>query len=90
MNTQAMDTTTTVETFLASGERLYAKQRERLQAEEQAYLWQRFKRVREFEERARSLLNERDDALRELDQRWQKTRADGERMLAALAQLREG
>ena len=78
-----------LQAFVASGEKLYATQRARLQEEEQAFRWARFKLQQEYDERALKLQNEYDDRLRELDDGHAKTRAEGERMLAAVAALRE-
>ena len=79
-----------IETFLASSERLFQKQRSKLQEEQAAYHWERFKRLQDFDERAHRLLNERDEAIRALDARHAKTQADGQRMLKALSGLRDG
>ena len=78
-----------LEAFVAGGEKLYQQQRTRLQEEDQAYRWARFKLQQEYEERARKLQNEYDDRLRELDDAHLKTRLEAERMLAAVAALRE-
>ena len=67
--------TTDLESFIASGDRLFQKQRQKLMDDEQAYRQERFRL---------------EDQIRDLDARYAKEQADGLRMLNALAALREG
>lgn len=79
-----------IEAFLASGERLYQRQRARLAEEEHHFQLARFDKQMAYEKRMRQLMAEHDDAMRELERTYAKSRADGERMLAALQAMREG
>jgi hypothetical protein len=82
--------TNDVENFFASGERLYQKQRQKLQEEDAAYRAEKFRQEAEFAKAAHALSQAHDDSLRELDAAFARSKADGERMLSALAMLREG
>ena len=79
-----------IEGFLASGERIWRKQREKLQAEERQYQQDRFQLEQDYSRRAQALMTEREDTLRSLEAKYARTKAEGERMLRALAHLREG
>lgn len=79
-----------IERFLARGDHLYKQQREKLDKEAAAYQAERFAMQSSFEARALALANEATDALREFDRRYEQKKAEGERVLAALSQLREG
>lgn len=79
-----------IERFLARGDHLYRQQREKLAAEAAAYQKERFELVSGYEARALALANEAKDALREFDRKHEQKKAEGERVLAALSQLREG
>lgn len=78
-----------IERFLASSSSLWKKQRDRLEAMEAIFAAERFRQVEAFQRRMQALSNEATDALRELDRKHAKEVAEAQRMLAALAQLRD-
>lgn len=82
--------TSEIDNFLARGDSLYRRQREKLEQAEQAYQAERFKLQADFEQRLQAVVNEAKDALRSLDQKHEKAKAEGQRVLAALASLRDG
>ena len=75
--------------FLASSSSLWRKQRDRLDELEAAYTAERFRKVEAFQKRMQALGNEASDALREFDCKHAAQVAEGRRMLAALAALRD-
>jgi len=79
-----------IETFLARGETLYQRQRTKLLEQDRTYQQDRFHLLYEFDKRAQALVNEREDALRAMDTKHARIKAEGERVLAALATLRDG
>ena len=78
-----------VEAFLASGDGLYRKHRERLERLEASYQTERFRMVAAYERRMQAVVNEAKDSLRTLDRKHEKESADIGRMLSALAVLRD-
>ena len=82
--------TSEIETFLARGEHLYQRQRDKLLGEQRTYQADRFRLLSEFDRKAQALMAEREDALRALDTKHAKAKAEGERVLTALAALRDG
>ena len=79
-----------IDSFLARGETLYQKQRDKLIEQQRAYESERFHLLYNFDKRAQALVTEREDALRAMDTKHAKAKAEGERVLAALASLRDG
>ena len=85
-----VSTDSEIDNVLASGERLYQKQRAKLEQAEQTYQAERFRQQADYERRLQVVVNEAKDALRALDRKHEKARAEGQRVLAAYAHLRDG
>ena len=83
-------TASDIENFLATGDSAYRRQREKLEQAEQTYRAERFKLQADYERRLQLVVNEAKDTLRNLDQKHEKAQAKGQRVLAALAHLRDG
>lgn len=79
-----------IETFLARGDSLYCRQREKLEQAEQSYRADRFKLQADYERRLQVIVTEAKDTLRAFDRKHEKAQAEGQRVLTALAHLRDG
>jgi transketolase len=79
-----------IERFLANGETLYKRQRNNIVEAEATYQRERFRLSAEYERRMQLVVNEAKDALRSLDMKHEKEQADRQRMMTALAQIRNG
>jgi len=78
-----------IEAIVSGGEGLYRRRRKEAEEAEQQYLAERFALLADFDKRAQALVNEREDALTALDTSHARRKAKRERILAALATLRD-
>jgi hypothetical protein len=78
-----------IEAIISGGEGLYRRRRKELEEAERTYQAERFALLADFDQRAQALVDEREDKLRELDTTHARRKAKRERVLAALATLRD-
>jgi hypothetical protein len=76
--------------LVTRGSKLFRQQRQRLDAAARQYEFDRLALVDRFRQRLVALQNEADDALRDFDREHDRAVAEGKRILAALAALRDG
>lgn len=79
-----------LERFLASSQRLYDQQREKILALESDHEKARAALIDRYRVRLRNLEHEAEEALRECDDAYERTMADQRRMFKKLAAMREG